>query len=145
METINPVVDAEINDAVMAEVKHVVETDEIKKKRNSPSKKIHTLEEKLAIHEEEMRNLRHYIMRLEDFFIHKLGGKKEDLKTPVSVLPDEKRILNLEPETEEENPVSVPEEPKKERKKRTKLVPAIPKPEGTKKRGRPKGSKNKPK
>ena len=145
-----------VEDIVETDVKpediaHIIETDldKEKKTRNSPSKKIQTIEERLDIHEQEMKGLRDYIRRLEDFFIYKLKGTVLP-EPPVSLLEDKKRHYKDEPEPEEREittsagPAIEPPVEKKKRKLRRDQAVAIPAPEtGKKKRGRPKGSKNK--
>jgi hypothetical protein len=132
------------------DVAHIIETDleKEKKTRNSPSKKIQTIEHRTELIEEEMKNLRHYIRRLEDAFILKFG-KKDLPESPPSVIEDNKRIfkdLELEPEPVETTEEVAPVIEKKKRKLRRDQAVAIPAPEtGKKKRGRPKGSKNKSK
>lgn len=143
---IEDVIETDVSPETIAKIVETdVETEEQKKTRNSPSKKIKTIEHRVELVEEEMKNLRDYIRRLEDFFILKIGSKLPD--PPTTVIEPNKRVLkNLDE-------VAIPEEPvieKKHRKPREKKVVPVPQPvsvlePGKKRRGRPPGSKNKKK
>ena len=143
MEAVKDFVEEIVETDVKPElIAQIIETDEIKKTRSSPSKKIKTIEERLDMHEQEMKGLRDYIRRLEDFFIYKLQGKVLP-DPPISLFENKKRHYKDEPEpevTEEAKPV---EEKKHRKLRRDQAVPIPAAQTGTKKRGRPKGSKNK--
>jgi hypothetical protein len=135
-------------------VEVVIETDvDQKKTRNSPSKKIQTIEHRVELIEEEMRNIREYVRRLEDAFIYKIGLPLPN--PPLTVIEPKKRKIVIPDETEAvvvsttEKPVEIKpiEIPKgkilsiqevnelREQQKEQLVV--------KKKRGRPPGSKNK--
>lgn len=112
----------------------ISETEEEKKTRNSPSKKVAALESRMDVFQQELQGLRDYVRRLEDHYIYKIGNNLPD--PPVSVLPlvsmTHKR-KKREKITEEEPLVELTEELDKMKKEEP----------VKKKRGRPKKNKSK--
>ena len=66
-----------------------VETEEEKKTRNSPSRKIKQLEEKMDLFYIELKGLRDYMFRFEDYYVYKLGGEKPLPPPPETLLSKE--------------------------------------------------------